>query len=680
MTTGQPIKVPSDRNKYNNEFMESLRLQVKLNDQNLQANRLYQSTGQLPAATQMMDTRSNQEKLMDIEYLKKEIVADLKPIAEPMFASAIIQGVINSPLNVNNSLFRYLAQNASTFAQTLAKKYKFGIAGDANDVLIMVQFLEDAYNKTKNTFQSIKGYINSNTNEGNKTRSNILSENDTDNLIDEIRNTLKKIKYIETELRGQYVDFNIAVGPMLAGQLNNLYKTLADVAGFLPNSTQMQTILKNLQMEEYQNPGGVPNNMAFADNPALFSVLKILKSLPRPSSVATLTDKLEQAFRNRSFQQMIEIVKSLINLFSQLLSPENRLILDNFKTEFIDRANNILARDQEYSRINTIAEIQRMNQNMEYDKNAQRVYVINPVNDPANIQDINNMPGAGAALPPAGGPPVIAIPPPVPGPPVPLPPQRANAGQLDQAGWRQYIEGHVDLLSDVQLDALLHGIPNNPNLRNLDPILYRFNAPNLTRREKEDLCKMALILNFGNANYGPHNGVGNILAQPALGLGIRKKGRGISSDYRDFDINKINHKKLDDGILTIRRKSNNNIPDMPSKKISNRLQKIIKHISGGGVPSFNELQNLEDHEKDYLHKLISRSNLSDRLSVPAPSKDQEEKDFHQFEVMKGEILSGNDSQELIKKFKVLILKLSKQNILPKSEVHELLQDLLALGY
>jgi hypothetical protein len=41
MTTGQPIKVPSDRNKYNNEFMENLRLQIKLNDQNLQANRLF---------------------------------------------------------------------------------------------------------------------------------------------------------------------------------------------------------------------------------------------------------------------------------------------------------------------------------------------------------------------------------------------------------------------------------------------------------------------------------------------------------------------------------------------------------------------------------------------------------------------------------------------------------------
>jgi len=105
MTTGQPIKVPSDRNKYDNEFMENLRLQIKLNDQNLQANRLYANTGQLPPSTQMTDTRSTSEKLADVEGLKSSIVADLKPLAEPAFAFNIVNSVMKSPLNVDNSFF-----------------------------------------------------------------------------------------------------------------------------------------------------------------------------------------------------------------------------------------------------------------------------------------------------------------------------------------------------------------------------------------------------------------------------------------------------------------------------------------------------------------------------------------------------------------------------------------------
>ena len=678
MTTGQPIQFPSDRNKYNNEFMESLQLQINLNQTNLEVNRLYKETGQLPASTQMMDTRSNEEKLADVHSLKQSIISDLRPIAEPMFASAVIQGVIDSPLNVDNSLFRYLAQNASMFAQTLSKKYKFGIAGDANDVMIMVQFLEDAYNKTKNSFQSIKGYINSNTNEGNKSRSNILSENDTDNLIEEIRNTLKKIKYIETELRGEYVNFNIAIGPVLTGQLENLYKTLADVAGFLPNSTQMQTILKNLQMEEYQNPNGVPNNMAFADNPALFAVLKVLKSLPRPSSVATLTDKLEQAFRSRSFQRMTEIVNSMINLFSQLLSPVNRLLLDNFKTEFIDRANVILARDQEYSRINTVAEIQRMNQNMEYDKNAQRVYVINPANDPANVADVNAM--GGAPVGPVGPAPVqpgVLIPP-APAPaPAPAPPV---GGQMDQRQWTNYVGQMVQDLNDVNLDALYRGIPNDPNLVRIDPIRYLFGVQGATRAQKEQACIQALVLNFGNPNYGPHAGVNNILHNRALGLGLSKpvkKGRGLYSPFGDSE---INHKNLENNILTLRRKSKTNYMDLPSKHISKHMKNILHSIVGGKIANFEDIQNLNDEERNYLNKVISKSNLHDRLSVPAPSKDQADKDNHQWEVMRGEIMAGNDSHELVKKFKILTMKLTRQGLLPKNEVMELFEDLVNLGY
>jgi hypothetical protein len=48
--------------------------------------------------------------------------------------------------------------------------------------------------------------------------------------------------------------------------------------------------------------------------------------------------------------------------------------------------------------------------------------------------------------------------------------------------------------------------------------------------------------------------------------------------------------------------------------------------------------------------------------------------------MKGQIMSGNDSKELVKKFKILVRKLGKQNLLPKNEVEELLDLLQDLGY
>jgi hypothetical protein len=119
---------------------------------------------------------------------------------------------------------------------------------------------------------------------------------------------------------------------------------------------------------------------------------------------------------------------------------------------------------------------------------------------------------------------------------------------------------------------------------------------------------------------------------------------------------------------------------MPSRRVSSELQNILKTITGGGIPKYDELGKLSDDEKDYLHKLLERSDLTSRVSVPTPSKDQYEKDIHNFEVMRGQILSGNDSQELVKKFKLLIRKLSKQDLLPRADVDDLNDMLSDLGY
>ena len=89
---------------------------------------------------------------------------------------------------------------------------------------------------------------------------------------------------------------------------------------------------------------------------------------------------------------------------------------------------------------------------------------------------------------------------------------------------------------------------------------------------------------------------------------------------------------------------------------------------------------MDEEEKAYLHKVAKKANLLDRLSIPSPSKDEREKDVHNFEVMKGEIMSGNDNKDLIKKFKLLVLKLKNQELLPKSQADEILADLTSIGY
>jgi len=100
---------------------------------------------------------------------------------------------------------------------------------------------------------------------------------------------------------------------------------------------------------------------------------------------------------------------------------------------------------------------------------------------------------------------------------------------------------------------------------------------------------------------------------------------------------------------------------------------------GGAIPTYSDISKLSEPEKAYLHKVSQKSNILDKFDIPAPSKDNQDKDVHQFEVMRGEIMAGNDSKELIKKFKIHILKLSRNGTLPKREVQEILEELLELG-
>lgn len=674
MTTGQPIRLPSDRNKYNNEFNEALQLQIDLNQTNLEVNRLYKQTGQLPASTQMMDTRSNEEKLMDVEYLKQQIISDLRPIAEPMFASAVVQGVINSPLNVNNSLFRYLAQNAQNFAQTLSKKYRFGIAGDANDVAIMVQFLEDAYVKTKNSFQSIKGYINSNTNEGNRSRSSLLSANDTDNIIAELTDIQKRCDiYIR--------DLNAEGQGLLTPVLRDIFRKANNILRFLPNSSQMENILNDMKMQGVV--GALPN--------IIYNVFDILKQLPKLSAVQTLLDNIDRGVKTRTISLVQGASRGLDMLFEAFdAAGPNGQILIAFRNQYI----NAERLQNRRSMIKETEDIRRETAEVARESKAQRVYVVNPGNDPANVMintpDING-PAIDPGMAPVAGPAVqagVLIPPVAPA---------GGVAPANAIAYQNYINANLTAATPMPLlqnlathinvnQGVYQGVNSNNPLgqavynQHLQAVLDHVNGVAILPRLQlyNNLSEVFNDTGLMNIGYDPVNNPATRINVAGLGLGKKvKKGRGLYSPFGDSE---INHKNLENNILTLRRKSKTNYMDLPSKHISKHMKNIIHNIVGGKIANFEDMNNLNDEERNYLNKVVKKSNLQDRLSVPAPSKDQSEKDSHQWEVMRGEIMAGNDSQELVKKFKILTMKLTRQGLLPKNEVMDLFEDLVNLGY
>lgn len=149
--------------------------------------------------------------------------------------------------------------------------------------------------------------------------------------------------------------------------------------------------------------------------------------------------------------------------------------------------------------------------------------------------------------------------------------------------------------------------------------------------------------------------------------------------YTIFGNYLLNNHKLSEDIMSLRSGKGHVIKDMPSFKMTPQFKKVIKKIVGGGVPSSDDINDLTDDEIKYLNKLSKRSNVYDTLNIPTPSKSKAEQDLHDFEVMKGELMSGNDSKELIQKFKILLIRLRNSGKIPKNQYHDIMEDLLTLG-
>jgi len=142
----------------------------------------------------------------------------------------------------------------------------------------------------------------------------------------------------------------------------------------------------------------------------------------------------------------------------------------------------------------------------------------------------------------------------------------------------------------------------------------------------------------------------------------------------------LNKRMLQDNIISLKTKNGGYIKDFKTEKVGSSLGGVLKTIVGNGMPSFDELASLTDSEKDYLHRIAKKSDIIDRLNIPAPSKNQDDKDINQFEIMKGEILAGNDNVDLIHKFKAKLLSLSNRGVLPKGQVKDILFELTSMGF
>ena len=159
------------------------------------------------------------------------------------------------------------------------------------------------------------------------------------------------------------------------------------------------------------------------------------------------------------------------------------------------------------------------------------------------------------------------------------------------------------------------------------------------------------------------------------------KPKGIKHNvFADLGRYKIDCSKLEDNILSLRMACGATIGTLPSRSVSKREARFLKTIVGGGMPSFDDMSELNEDERRNMCGLMRKCKLNDIVKVPSPDKDKQTAEMERFEILKGQILAGNDSKELVKEFKVAMLKFVKEGRIPKREANEILYELMALGF
>lgn len=182
----------------------------------------------------------------------------------------------------------------------------------------------------------------------------------------------------------------------------------------------------------------------------------------------------------------------------------------------------------------------------------------------------------------------------------------------------------------------------------------------------------------------------------STGSGMRMKGKGLNKPYRqsikhliDSPVEKpkpytpfgrylINKHRLNhEDVIALRHQSGNMIQGLGTEKVSPALAKVVRTLVGKGLPTYEDIQGLSQNDKRKLSHICKSSNIESPAIPHMKGEGQAEED--RFNILRGEIIAGNDSQKVSREFKIILLKFIQEGRIPRQQGNEILREMLSLG-
>jgi len=151
------------------------------------------------------------------------------------------------------------------------------------------------------------------------------------------------------------------------------------------------------------------------------------------------------------------------------------------------------------------------------------------------------------------------------------------------------------------------------------------------------------------------------------------------SEYITFGKYLLSLKQLQKNRFMLRTKKRNPVLSFKTITLTKKTKAIVQKLLQDIEVTFEEIDALSEDERNIINQVVEKTEINTRLKIPNTKKTQLEKDLNKFNVLRGSIISGNDSTELLKDFRRLLLHLTNENYISKKECNEVLMEMLKLN-
>lgn len=126
------------------------------------------------------------------------------------------------------------------------------------------------------------------------------------------------------------------------------------------------------------------------------------------------------------------------------------------------------------------------------------------------------------------------------------------------------------------------------------------------------------------------------------------------------------------------RNSLGSVNKFRARKVSSKFRDLIKTIIEEQKINHKLMSELTDDEKDFFFNLIKRAKLESKLGLTGYRTKEQEEQYARFELLKGQVLAGNNNPKILKELKQLIMKFMVDGTISYQEGSMILLELLSI--